>query len=687
MAVNSSQEASFLTINHRARWEEGFLANLQAADEGIRLPGSYQYRMERTIALNGIAPGLEAEDVISGPCRLLYLLDATTRIVYTYDPYQDFAEILDHTASLFQAPMRLTYSPRYLYVLEQGESGSKVVQTAEVNGQWLWDAGPTRDAAGGFPSGKKPLKAAEIAAGPQGEVYALDVEQKFIFRLSESGRITGGFGSAELSGRGPAAIAVSPDGLVFVLESELRQVTVFKEGQKIRDFQVEGPTFPSCIGMDRDGILYVGDGGTPGEDTEENRFIHVYDAEGRRLDRSPPYRGAAHRIAFDHQSTMYVLNKQANSLSMLTRERTLQKSPGAPLSEGVYFSKAFDSVKMHTLWHELRMQADLPPGTQMEVSYLASDDKSFRIQGKMRDLGSYITSTATAAEVKLGALEQLPWSEPMLNPKDALFPNAAGRYLWLKIRLIGSGALSPVVQAVTAFFPRQSYLRYLPAIYQEDEAGRSFLERYLSLFERFLTDSETTIDQIARWFDADAVSGEFLRWLSSWLAIAYDENWPEDKLRQLVRRVPDLYRKRGTREGLQAMIELFTGRKPFIVEHFQLDSVEDEEVARLLRRLYGSDPYGFCVLLQPQSLSSDEYAAVRRIVEEEKPAHTAAGITLLQPYIYLDHHTYLEINSVLARPSSRLGDGVIQRDSVLSDRDFAGHVRSKAKLERDTVLS
>jgi len=225
-------------------------------------------------------------------------------------------------------------------------------------------------------------------------------------------------------------------------------------------------------------------------------------------------------------------------------------------------------------------------------------------------------------------------------------------------------------------------------LYQEDEESRDFLERYLSLFEAFLSASERRIDTIARWFDADSVTGDYLRWLASWLAIAYDENWPEDKLRDLIHEIPRLYGERGTRGGMEEMIRLYTGDRPYIVEQFQLQCAKNEAAAQVLERLFGSDPYSFCVLLKPGQIRSEsEYATVKRIVDTEKPAHTCGGVTLLQPWIYLDMHTYVGINTVLTEPDFRIGSSVVQRDTVLMSDSPFGQVGSSTLKSDYTQLA
>ena len=113
-----------------------------------------------------------------------------------------------------------------------------------------------------------------------------------------------------------------------------------------------------------------------------------------------------------------------------------------------------------------------------------------------------------------------------------------------------------------AAFQRLSYLRYLPATYQENEKGREFLERFLSMFESMSYDMEHTIKRLTKYFDPQAVEKEFLNWLASWMGIIYDENWPEQSKRELIKRAYQLYKIRGTIDGLKEIIKLYSGKSP-----------------------------------------------------------------------------------------------------------------------------
>nr|MDQ3806447.1 phage tail protein [Acidobacteriota bacterium] len=388
------------------------------------------------------------------------------------------------------------------------------------------------------------------------------------------------------------------------------------------------------------------------------------------------------------ENRVYVFDREGPAGRPAARSRIIVLRPtrrhvrleGTSLVAGTYFSRRFDSAAPRTRWHKFALDADIPPNTQVRVSYVVDEQK--------RDTDARLLDEARPLSEKNAAYG---WSQPVVNATDALV-GGEGRYLWLRIELIGSETSTPTLRSVRVEFPRASYLRYLPAVYQEDARSRDFLERFLSVFETFFGQMERRLATVARLFDPEAARAgdEFLRWVATWLAVAVDRDWDAERLRKLVRRAPELYRKRGTREGIEEYIEIFTGERPLVVEKFQLECEGmDAEVAKLFGRLFEADPYCFCVLLKPCAVRTDEERrAVARLLDAEKPAHTCAGLLALQPWTYLDMHTYLGVNTYLSEPDLRLDTGAaMPRDTVLADAEDAGQIGPHSRLGVDTTLA
>ncbi len=151
------------------------------------------------------------------------------------------------------------------------------------------------------------------------------------------------------------------------------------------------------------------------------------------------------------------------------------------------------------------------------------------------------------------------------------------------------------------------YLAYLPGLYQSDP----FLGRFLRIFEDVLGPIERTVANLPYYVDAAVAPADMLAWLGSWLAIAVDDRWPEERRRELIQSAASLYRWRGTRRGLSQFIKLYTGIEPEIEE------------------LNGTgEPFKFRVQLSlPATVTVDE-DLLRAVIRIEKPAWSAFDLAI-----------------------------------------------------------
>ena len=151
-----------------------------------------------------------------------------------------------------------------------------------------------------------------------------------------------------------------------------------------------------------------------------------------------------------------------------------------------------------------------------------------------------------------------------------------------------------------------TWSKYLPAIY----ADEPFLNDFLSIFESIWIPLEAQIDQLHAYFDPALAPAEFLPWLGTWVDLVLDENWPEARRRALMQAAADLYRRRGTAGALRDYLAIYLGMQPEIVESG------------------AEQPFHFTVLFRVPAPDAIDQDRVRRIIEEEKPAHTTYTLQL-----------------------------------------------------------
>lgn len=147
------------------------------------------------------------------------------------------------------------------------------------------------------------------------------------------------------------------------------------------------------------------------------------------------------------------------------------------------------------------------------------------------------------------------------------------------------------------------WIQYLPSIYQDND----FLRRFLRIPEEIVAPVEEVLAEIDRYFDPRMAPPSFLPWLATWIDLALDENWPEQRRRQLIHEGTELYRWRGTRRGMITYLRIYAGVEPEIVEH---------------RTAAEGGPYAFSVILRVADVNQVDEARIRAIIEAEKPAHT-----------------------------------------------------------------
>ena len=174
-------------------------------------------------------------------------------------------------------------------------------------------------------------------------------------------------------------------------------------------------------------------------------------------------------------------------------------------------------------------------------------------------------------------------------------------------------------------------LDYLPEIYRDQE--HPFLSRYLSAFEKILVGRddgveipaedrgapgkslEETIAAVAALFDPFSTPPDFLPWLAGWAALSLRADLSEQTQRSFISKIIRLYRRRGTKNNLIELLQIFTGVAPTV-----------DEDARPATSVAQSGAHFFRVSILLASPTPDEVnrqrAIARSLIDSEKPAYT-----------------------------------------------------------------
>ncbi|MGH9972166.1 MAG: phage tail protein [Pyrinomonadaceae bacterium] len=380
----------------------------------------------------------------------------------------------------------------------------------------------------------------------------------------------------------PVAIGADPTGRwIYLIDNDAGGFLRFNPDGSFADeigkFTDAGPNFkPQLLAVHSRGNLFVCDGSSP--------VMHEFSPDGGYIGNTGDVTPLSQALGmtFGSGGDLYVGSPEGMA--------RFSFKTGLAGNQGVFYSGTLDSGgEGNDCWHRLDLVADLDAGGTLDVSYATADDAG------LASAVDNIIKQETPVKERTNTLEALlDWKDPdvlrAFSPDEAaedaasqsnfrqrlshsmLFGTETKRYLWLKLALSGlAPGAKAAVREMRVYYPRLSYLRYLPAVYQEDPASREFLQRFLSMFETVFSGLEKTIERIPEVFDPEHTPKEFLDWLAQWLDLGIEEDWSPQVKKRLIRSAASLYQKKGRPDGLVEFIEIVTGKRPFIRESFEAE--------------------------------------------------------------------------------------------------------------------
>lgn len=149
-----------------------------------------------------------------------------------------------------------------------------------------------------------------------------------------------------------------------------------------------------------------------------------------------------------------------------------------------------------------------------------------------------------------------------------------------------------------------TYLGDMPVLYHDDD----FLGRFLLGFEWVWEALEQRQMHLPLYFDPATCPACMLPWLAGWFDLRLEPRWTEGTVRRVLTEAMSLLDGRGTRGGLTRVIELISGRTPYIVEDPAL-------------------PFVFhMVVAAPEG----DRPLIERLIQQYKPAHIGYTLELRQ---------------------------------------------------------
>jgi len=584
----------------------------------------------------------------SDGCGNAFVLDAALNLVKRIDLARGSVATLRAIGGKGTAPRQL-WEPRGVAVLSSGavivsDTGNHHIKIFSPAGYALlqdWGANDMlRQPVPG--QGSKMFRWPwAVAVDARNFVYVVDRGNRRVQKISADGSPVSKI--ADLALVNPTRLAVGTGEAIAVVDVGTNTVIVITSGIRRT---LTGIDKPRSVAFDADGKIYVGDG---------DGLIHIFVPD---TDVSTGYRNAgAGMTAFDGEIVDLAWDSKFGLLAIVAesdngrRQRLWKIDPaGAPSGTGSFITKTLDSKIPQCQWHRVLLNADVPNGTSIQIDSFTNEIQLEDSAVKDPNFDGWKLCVRSGDE----------------NP-DCLVQSVPGRFLRLRLTLNSNGLDSPELRSLKVFYPRASYLQYLPAVYQEDEDSRSFLERFLSIFQSEFDAIDYRIDRLWQLFNPDSTPEKNLPWLAAWLALVVNPDWAESKLRSMIKNAFQSYLLRGTVAGLEQAVQDYAGVPASVVEHFRFRRLPLLSLTGSLDggiRLWSPDFYkrlqldsysqigSFQLISQPEPrvealnwgahqftvffpaspYGSGEVAQqVTAVVEREKPAHTQATICPVLP--------------------------------------------------------
>jgi phage tail-like protein len=270
--------------------------------------------------------------------------------------------------------------------------------------------------------------------------------------------------------------------------------------------------------------------------------------------------------------------------------------------------------------YSVRRAPELQGGAALDAQDILSDD------------GSTLTLLVLGSEQRSATLEFMPVLDGETRTGDYPFD-----VIVTDIET-GNATESPAKLRLT--HANANLLDFLPSIYAGPSVSPQarfqpyedppFFTRFLRGFEDAGEPVDNLLTRRERFYDLQTTPSDFLPWLSTWVSLTLDENWPELKRRRLIREAVDLYRWRGTKRGLSRYLEIYTGVVPQIDDQpFTGMRLGPETLLGQNAILGGVGVHTFVVTLAVENPKTVNEQIVRDIIESEKPAHTAYDLRIV----------------------------------------------------------
>jgi phage tail-like protein len=219
-------------------------------------------------------------------------------------------------------------------------------------------------------------------------------------------------------------------------------------------------------------------------------------------------------------------------------------------------------------WLRAEISVDLPRGAVVEAEAVTTADD--RVAKQARDFADDLSRTTSQRQHAIWNLfdhddtRVFHLVTPPGNGHQIVVPlsSFADRWLWLRLKLVTPpGVIPPAITGLRVLYPDASIVQYLPGAFrgeQNDPTG--FLRSLVGVLETTTQGIDEKIRSVASQIDPDTAPGPWLDDVARWLALPWENALPLDAKRRIAQNAGALLAQRGTRRGLQRLLNALVGK-------------------------------------------------------------------------------------------------------------------------------
>ena len=260
---------------------------------------------------------------------------------------------------------------------------------------------------------------------------------------------------------------------------------------------------------------------------------------------------------------------------------------GARESTSVVLTPLLSSPPTSTYrgWLRAEVTIDLPRGAALEAEWVCTDDPA--IAERAARLAADSSLSGVSKRESVWALFEPPPAPPGVAGARVMFTGPTGanaplavplftcQKRWLALRLtltIPPSTTPPVLREVRVLYPDVSIAQHLPAIFRGTEGDPTgFLRSLTGVLESTSQRIDEKIRALGSYVDPETAPTDWLDYLARWIDLPWDDALPETAKRCLLQHAGTILERRGTRAGLERVLECVLGQGGAAIDDVTVD--------------------------------------------------------------------------------------------------------------------